>query len=308
MAALFSNVTFTCRSGLVSDPSFPHICEPTNLRTYGVADRLYDTLDLEATSVSWDDRLYPTIYPTVYCKNDTFDVPSRDICDSKCYLWYEPLGEPYQRCTSCSLVGDQFVYDCRNLFADEPTLVDQDDVASNCTARNALGECGDFVHWKCLPLKLGGTGYACENQNRNWLQNDSVFVLDENMQQDTSFFLFCANDISGLPTSACENAKCTLGRVDPPTYCRSCTVLADGKFDFAYDCTYADLNLSCPILDEINGKLSRSTFLGRIDCSQCFHDRSGSTRNSTSDGRKRSTRTIVVENSEYQSHNTKCDI
>ena len=247
---------FVCVERGPDYPSFPYICYPRNIASnYGVDERLVESIGLN------DSNNTDSIYPLFVCRTNILadDIPNSEDCDSFCLLQYAPATGT-KSCSSCSLVGTELVYDCRNVIdaSDNNVAV----ATPSCAARNSEGVCGDFVHWQCFPQ---GLGYGCVNNNRAWLDAgaDPVFPFDN--VSNSQVTLFCASDMSGLPTSACEQPKCNIGRTEPTMACGSCQVLAnkndthptrDSPYDFAYDCESFP-NLTCPILDKAGNCINR---------------------------------------------------
>lgn len=234
---------FACQ--VREDDRLPFICYPKDLSAgYGLDERLKNRLGLNDP-----DNEY-RLLPIFACTTDSFtdDTPNREQCGSFCAIQFVSEAGP-ETCSSCSLVGSDIVYDCRNLIADETpdgTTVDEMDALESCAARNAQGECGDFVHWSC---SAQGLGFGCLNLNRPWLVQDPVFPFDSVLESQVS--LYCANDMSGLHMSHCEQPKCGIFRQNPNAACFSCNVLSNNDtspYDFAYNCDTFP-NLTCPALN-----------------------------------------------------------
>ena len=252
--------SFSCVDRGPDYPDFPYICYPQDLSSnYGIDDRLVEQLQ---SGIIRDNSNTAQMYPFFSCRTNILkgDIPNTDDCDSFCYLQYEHENVT-EGCSSCSLVGTDLVYDCRNLLLDNnidnsSNTWDSGNATPACAARNVQGVCGDHVHWTCFPQ---GYGYACANSNRALLENDPLFPFDTVL--NSGITMFCASDMSGLPTSACEQPRCNIFTSEPRRACTRCQVLAQNQtqnspYDFAYNCETLTNIMTCPILDETGNCVS----------------------------------------------------
>ena len=217
------------------DPFFPYLCYNLNEPGYGMEEAFVQHVV--------NKREYQ-ILPLFLCRTGTLtnDQPNIDDCDRTCYIQITYPDTVSEICASCAIDGDALIYDCRNTL---PTVEEQQD-KDICGARNVDRVCGDYIHWTCIPE---GYGYACVNLNRDFNSDHSAFPFDR--VKDSQTILYCADDISGLDTSFCEEPACNIVDTVNPLACSSCSVLSQDSlspYRFEYNCELFE-NMTCPILD-----------------------------------------------------------